>query len=47
MLIGIKNAGNAGKSFSSVPFSKMKEEVASVLFKHGYIASYAKKGKKF
>lgn len=46
MLIGIKNAGNAGKSFSSVPFSKMKEEVASVLFKHGYIASYAKKGKK-
>lgn len=46
MLIGIKNAGNAGKSFSSVPFSKMKEDVASVLFQHGYISSYSKKGKK-
>lgn len=46
MLIGIKNAGNAGKEFSAVPLSKMKEEIAAALFQHGYIASYAKKGKK-
>ena len=46
MLIGIKNAGNAGKSSCTVPHSKMKEDIASVLFQHGYIASYAKKGKK-
>lgn len=46
MIIRIKNAGNAGQSFASIPFSKMKEEIASVLFQQGYIASYAKKGKK-
>lgn len=46
MLVNIKNAGNAGKGLALVPFSKMKESIASVLFKHGYIASYAKKGKK-
>ncbi|KKU80464.1 MAG: SSU ribosomal protein S8P [Parcubacteria group bacterium GW2011_GWA1_47_8] len=46
MLVGIKNAGNAGKDLAVVPFSQLKEEIATVLFKHGYIASYAKKGKK-
>lgn len=46
MLISIKNAGNAGKSTAIVPFSKMKETIAVVLFKNGFIASYAKKGKK-
>ncbi|MBI3634415.1 MAG: 30S ribosomal protein S8 [Candidatus Yonathbacteria bacterium] len=46
MIIRIKNAGNAGQSFASMPFSNMKEQIASVLFQHGYIASYAKKGKK-
>lgn len=46
MLISIKNAGNAGKATAVVPFSKMKEAIATVLFQHGYIASYAKKGKK-
>ncbi|MHB1117991.1 MAG: 30S ribosomal protein S8 [Minisyncoccota bacterium] len=46
MLISIKNAGNAGKSTASVPFSKMKETIAAVLFQNGFIASYAKKGKK-
>ena len=46
MIISIKNAGNAGKEFAVVPFSNMKESIASVLFKQGYIASYAKKGKK-
>lgn len=46
MLISIKNAGNAGKATAVVPFSMMKESIASVLYKNGYIASYAKKGKK-
>lgn len=46
MLISIKNAGNAGKATAIVPFSMMKESIASVLYKNGYIASYAKKGKK-
>lgn len=46
MLISIKNAGNAGKSLAVVPFSNLKEEIAKVLFSNGFIASYAKKGKK-
>ena len=46
MLISIKNAGNAGKATAVVPFSMIKESIASVLYKNGYIASYAKKGKK-
>lgn len=46
MLISIKNAGNAGKSLAVVPFSNLKEEIAKVLFANGFIASYAKKGKK-
>ena len=46
MLISIKNAGNAGKATAAVPFSMMKESIASVLYKNGYIVSYAKKGKK-
>lgn len=46
MLIAIKNAGNVGKASAVVPFSSIKEAIASVLFQNGYIASYAKKGKK-
>lgn len=46
MLISIKNAGNAGKALAVVPFSNLKEEIAKVLFAHGFIVSYAKKGKK-
>ena len=46
MLVGIKNAGNAGKEMAVVPFSKIKESIAAVLFQNGFIASYAKKGKK-
>ena len=46
MITSIKNAGNAGKEFAIVPFSNQKEAIATVLFKQGYIASYAKKGKK-
>jgi len=46
MLICIKNAGNAGKDMAETPFSQLKESIAEVLFKQGFIASYAKKGKK-
>lgn len=46
MLVSIKNAGTAGKDFATVPFSAMKERIAATLFQYGYIASYAKKGKK-
>ena len=46
MIIRIKNAGNAGQSFASMPFSKMKEQIATVLFQQGYVSSYSKKGKK-
>lgn len=46
MLVSLKNAGNAGKATAVVPFSIIKESIASVLFQNGYIASYAKKGKK-
>lgn len=46
MIISIKNAGNAGKEFAVVPYSLQKEAIATVLFNQGYIASYAKKGKK-
>lgn len=46
MLIRIKNAGTAGKTVTEMPYSKLKEAIASVLFKQGYIASFEKKGKK-
>lgn len=46
MLVSIKNAGTAGKDSAVVPFSAMKERIAATLFQYGYIASYAKKGKK-
>lgn len=46
MLISIKNAGNAGKASAIVPFSSIKESIASILFQNGFIASYSKKGKK-
>lgn len=46
MLIRIKNAGNAGKDMTDMPFSTLKESIAKVLFSEGYISSYAKKGKK-
>lgn len=46
MLIRIKNAGTADKATTEMPYSKLKEAIAVVLFKQGYIASYEKKGKK-
>lgn len=46
MLIRIKNGSIAGKDVVEMPFSNLKEAIAVVLFKQGYISSYAKKGKK-
>ncbi len=50
MLIGIKNAGNAGKESVVVPYSKIKFEIASLLSRTGYVASALsvqnKKGRK-
>lgn len=44
-LIRIKNAGQAGKSSVSIPFSKMKLSIAELLQSKGFLASVATKGK--
>jgi len=46
MLIRLRNAGNAGKSFTSVPHSKLKLAIALALLKSGYVLSVSQKGKK-
>ena len=43
MIINIKNTGNAGKDFIAVPHSKLKEAIANVLLKEGYVKSVSKK----
>jgi small subunit ribosomal protein S8 len=43
MIIGIKNAGNAGRDSVTVPYSKLKENVANVLQKEGFIKGSEKK----
>ncbi len=43
LIIAIKNAGNAGKETTTVPFSKLQAGIAKTLFDAGYIASYSKK----
>ena len=43
MIIGIKNAGNAGKESVALPYSKLKEAIANVLLKENYIKSVSKK----
>ncbi len=45
LLIAIKNAGYAGKTTATVPFSKFQSSIAKALFDAGYIASYSKKTK--
>ncbi|MDB5254427.1 MAG: ribosomal protein small subunit ribosomal protein [Parcubacteria group bacterium] len=37
MIIAIKNAGNAGRDTVTVPYSKMKENITTVLTKEGFI----------
>ncbi len=46
MMVRIKNAGKAGNASTEMPFSKLKESIAVLLFKEGYITSYVKNGKK-
>jgi len=43
MITGIKNAGNAGRSSLVVSYSKVKENIAEVLKKEGFIKSVEKK----
>jgi small subunit ribosomal protein S8 len=46
LIIGLKNANNAGKASTSFPYSKMTEAVLEALHKAGYVGSISKKGKK-
>ena len=41
----IKNASDAGKANLSIPYSNLKESIAHVLLKGGYISSIDVKGK--
>src|SRR6185436_2622489 len=45
-LIRIKNANKAQKTEVSMPYSKMKQSIATVLAKEGYIGEISKRGKK-
>lgn len=46
LIISIKNAGNAGKESTILPYSKLQAAIAKTLFEAGYIASYSKKTSK-
>jgi small subunit ribosomal protein S8 len=46
LIVRIKNAGDAKKVSLEFPYSKLKESIANVLQKEGYIKSVTKKGKK-
>lgn len=46
MLVRIQNAYRAKKEMVVIPHSNMKEEIAKVLERRGFIASVEKKGKK-
>ncbi len=43
MIIGIKNAGNAGRDHVVLSYSKIKENIANVLKKEGFIKGAEKK----
>lgn len=43
MINSLKNAGNAGRDSLTVPFSKLKENIAKVLLSEGFIKSVEKK----
>jgi small subunit ribosomal protein S8 len=45
-IISIKNASDARKDSISVPYSALKENIAHVLMKGGYVSAVEKKGKK-
>lgn len=46
MLIRIKNAGNAGKKTASFPYSKIRFNIAKLLFEKKFVGEVLKKGKK-
>ncbi len=46
LIIGLKNANNAGKASTTFPYSKMTEAVLETLHKAGYVGSISKKGNK-
>lgn len=46
LIVQIKNASDARKSSVTLPYSKLRESVAVVLQKEGYLKAVAKKGKK-
>lgn len=46
LIIRIKNASDVGKESITVSYSKMKDAVASLLEKEGYVGAITKKGKK-
>lgn len=45
-IISIKNASDAGKASITVPYSALKESIAHVLMKGGYVSAVEKQGKK-
>ena len=46
MMIGIKNAGNAGKESALISYSKIKLKIAMLLLREGYVASVTDKNSK-
>ncbi len=46
MIIRIKNAGASHKETASFPYSKLKQEICTLLEKEGFIGDVHKKGKK-
>lgn len=45
-IVSIRNASDAGKDTVSIPYSALKESVAHILVKGGYISSVESVGKK-
>ena len=45
-IVSIKNGSDARKTYITVPYSALKESIAHILAKAGYISTIEKKGKK-
>lgn len=46
MLTRLRNGNRVGRETVSVPYSRLKEQIAEVLLKGGYVKTVAKRGKK-
>jgi small subunit ribosomal protein S8 len=46
MIVGMKNAGAAGRDSLTLPYSKVKENIAKVLEKEGFVKNVSKKSVK-